>query len=88
MKMTRKLHMIEWPNFLVSLSLYSIEEISHLYRSDLLNSVAGLFIILINVYTVQSETWFVTARITAIVTDICADVMLNLFLIYSVWLLD
>jgi len=89
-EMARKLHMVEQPNFLVSLSfqLWEIKGVSLLGRPGLLHSVAGLLTTLINVYTAQSGNWSVTARITAIVTGICTGVTLGLFLVYSAWLLD
>ncbi len=36
----------------------------------------------------QSKNWSIIARIIAIVTDICTDMTLRLFLVYSVWLLN
>jgi hypothetical protein len=57
-------------------------------RPGCLNSFAGLISTLINVYTQQSGTWSVTAKVTAIVTGACMAVTGGLFALYNFWALE
>jgi hypothetical protein len=57
-------------------------------RPGCLNSFAGLISTLVNVYTQQSSTWSVTAKVTAIVTGTCMGVTGALFALYNFWVLD
>jgi len=61
--------------------------LNKIFLPGCLNSFAGVISTLINVYTQQSGTWSITAKITIVVTGACMTVTGVLFTLYNFWVL-
>jgi hypothetical protein len=72
--------------FVVSLFHLSVQD-PVLTRSDrpFLNSLVGLALTLINVYTTQGGHWSITAVVTATVTAFITLVTVTLYVLYALW---
>ncbi len=56
-----------------------------LIRPGLTNSAIGFITTIINIYTVRSGFWSVTAIVTAAVTGSWTTIMLALLVAYDIW---
>jgi hypothetical protein len=61
--------------------------LNKIFMPGCLNSLAGLISTLTNVYSQQSGSWSITARVTAIVSGAIMVITGCLFVIYNFWVL-